>query len=91
MAGSGKVFGSSGECSSLASMVGMCFQLLEAADSKGKSLLSQLSGSTRDSAYEEAQEVVGEVASIISGATEPMEKVQKALNEYAAFLESMGK
>lgn len=91
MASKGKVFGTSGEISSLSKLAKTCVAAIADNNQKAQSLLSQLSGSTKDAAYDEAEEVVSEVKGIVNSCQEPLEIVSGALDQYAEFLGSMGK
>lgn len=91
MGSKGKVFGTSGEVNALGSLAKTCVAAIEDNNQKAQSLLSQLSGSTRDAAYDEAEEVVSEVKKIVSSCKDPLESVCGALSQYAEFLTSMGR
>lgn len=87
----GKVFGTSGEVNSLANVINMCMQAIEASNQKGKTLLSSIDGSESDAVYQNAQEIVDYVTKAVGIAREPLESVTSALKSYAELLESHGK
>lgn len=91
MATKGKVFGTSREISELSKLAKTCVSAIDENNQKAQSLLSELSGSTKDAAYDEAEDVVSEVKNIVISCQEPLEAVCNALNQYAEFLASMGK
>lgn len=91
MGSKGRVFGTSGEISALSRLAKTCVSAVEDNNQKAQSLLSQLSGSTKDAAYDEAEEVVSEVKNIVNSCQEPLDSVCGALDQYAEFLASMGR
>lgn len=91
MGSKGKVFGTSGEISALSKLARTCVAAIDDNNQRAQSLLSQLSGSTKDAAYDEAEEVVSEVKGIVNSCQEPLESVCGALDQYAEFLGSLGR
>ena len=91
MANNGRVFGTSGEISALGTLAKTCVSAIEDNNQKAKSLLTQLSGSTKDAAYDQAEEVVSEVEKIVKSCEEPLASVCNALEKYAEFLARLEK
>lgn len=91
MSKKGKVFGTSGEIRQLSKVTKLCVDVIDENNQKAKSMLSQLSDSTKDAAYDEAEEIVEEVEKIVLSCKEPLENVCQSLNKYADLLETMEK
>ena len=90
MASMGKIFGTAGEVRDLSKLAKTCMQAIEEGNQSAKLYLDQLSASTKDEAYTEAESVVTEVHRIVEESKEPLDEVCKALDAYAEFLDSLG-
>lgn len=90
MAG-GKIFGTSSEVRSLANVTQGCMSAIEETNEKGRTLLSNIEGSSSDAVYQQAEEIVSYVAKAVSLGQEPLESVISSLNQYADLLERHGK
>lgn len=88
---SGKIFGSSGQVETLAKTIQLCMMAIEETNAKGKSMVSQIEGSTSDKVYQQAEEIVEYVARAVQIGQEPLGSVTASLNQYAALLASHGK
>lgn len=87
----GKVFGTSGEVSSLANVTTLCMRAIEESNEKGKSLLSTIEGAESDKVYQQAKETLDYVAKAVELGEEPLQQVTAALQQYANLLEIHGK
>ncbi|MCD8104532.1 MAG: hypothetical protein LUF35_05920 [Lachnospiraceae bacterium] len=88
MAG-GKVFGKPGDVRKLSALLDSIAAEIKSTNAVGQSLLDELSGSTRDKAYEDAQKLVNEVNELIGACEAPISSVRDSLANYASFLDSM--